>query len=72
MKKVAIMILCVAIFWPGRSTAQPGLPSYPEVIKEFFTNYSYQREKETDEIYFARKRQGWYVHIVDSNNEVQK
>ena len=65
MKIVAIFILYFAILLPYKLSAQTNLPSYPDVIKEFFTHYSYQPEEKNDQISFAKKRLGWYVHIVD-------
>jgi hypothetical protein len=65
MKKVAIIILCFFFLFPKISQAQASLPSYPEVIKEFFTNYSHERKEPDDRIFFVKKKEGWYVRIVN-------
>src|SRR6185436_5902639 len=69
MKRLAVVLLYFGILLPGKPWAQTNLPSYPEVIKEFYTNYSYLPEKEHDEINFVKKKRGWYVQIVDRVND---
>lgn len=46
-------------------SSQSIMPSYIEVAKKFFTNYSYEKEDNYDAIKFAKKKQGWFVHIID-------
>lgn len=62
MKK-AILILCIAVSFSNWLYAQDNLPSFMEIAKEFFTNYS----RDTSEgVFFAKKKEGWYVRLVDS------
>lgn len=62
MKK-AVIVLCFAGLFSNQLSAQDYLPSFMEIAKEFFTNYS----RDTSEgIYFAKKKGGWYVRLVDS------
>src|SRR5687768_15110900 len=67
MKKLLILILL-----PLFARSQNKLPSYPTVLKEFFKNYSYTPEEETDGITFAKKKTGWYVQVVNRITDEEK
>lgn len=62
---VLISISLIAIFL-NRAIAQSNFPSYEKVVKEFFLSYSHNREKESDRVFFAKKKDGWYVYIADT------
>lgn len=65
MKRVSMLPICFfTVFW-SVSSSQSYLPSLPTVAREFFTNYSHMREEENDRVYFAKKKQGWYVQVID-------
>lgn len=42
---------------------------YPVVTREFFKNYSHKREDDYDRLFFAKKKDGWYVRIVDQRSD---
>src|SRR6185503_4905347 len=60
-----LLLFCFLSFLSNASFAQNKMPTYLEVIREFFSNYSHEREEEYDRIFLAKKREGWYVNIVD-------
>jgi hypothetical protein len=64
--KISFSLLLFLTIIPGAvSTAQSSMPAYPDVATAFFTNYSHVREEENDRLMFAKKKQGWYVHVID-------
>jgi hypothetical protein len=69
MKKTAAVFFYFAILLSKPSMAQTYLPSYREVAKEFFTNYSHEPEEYFDRIVFAKKKEGWFVDITDMSHD---
>ncbi|MDP4263113.1 MAG: hypothetical protein Q8941_11350 [Bacteroidota bacterium] len=72
MKRIAIAILYFAILCSKKIIAQPHLPSYTEVAKEFFINYSHERKDSNDRVFFVKKKPGWYVRIADQYTDSVK
>jgi hypothetical protein len=48
-------------------------PTYRAVTEHFLTSYNYERTNDDYRVFFAKKKEGWFVHLVDiySNNEVK-
>lgn len=44
---------------------QGPFPSYPEILKKFFHQYSFEPEDYIEGILFAKRKDGWYVDIVN-------
>ncbi len=65
MFRYKLLLFCFLSFLSNTSFAQNSMPSYLEVIREFFSHYSHQREEEYDRIFLAKKKEGWFVNIVD-------
>ena len=64
MKKLNLLALC--IFFTLTSYGQFNMPSFNEVVKEFFSKYSF----ESNESYlkFYRKNDGWYISKDNYND----
>ena len=58
-------ILCLLIICPVILFGQVSFPSYPDILKKFFSLNSYEPVEYTDGILFAKRKNGWFVDIVD-------
>lgn len=58
-------ILLAFLLIPFDFYGQASFPSYPEILKKFFTQYSFEPEDYIEGILFAKRKDGWYVDIVD-------
>ena len=67
MKRL-IFVFVVIIFLPLSNFAQGFVPSYPEVVKNFFRLY---KNESYTKIEFAKKKEGWFVIKEDSLNAEQ-
>lgn len=67
MKRL-IFVFVVIIFFPLSNFAQGFVPSYPEVVKNFFRLY---KNESYTKIEFAKKKEGWFVIKEDSLNAEQ-
>jgi hypothetical protein len=67
MKRL-IFVFVVIIFFPLSNFAQSFVPSYPEVVKNFFRLY---KNESYTKIEFAKKKEGWFVIKEDSLNAEQ-
>ena len=65
MKKATTFFLYFMIVRSAGSIAQAGIPSFPEVVKTFFKNYSYEPQERNDHLSFAKKANGWSVQVID-------
>lgn len=73
MCRAPILLLSFLVFLNNSVSSQDLLPSYLEVVRQFFSNYSHQNQEPNDRILFAKKIDGWYVNIVDiANNDYIK
>lgn len=68
MLRSKLLLICFVSLFSNILSAQNKMPSYLDVAREFFSRYSHQREEENDRIFFAKKREGWLVNIVDIAN----
>ncbi|HEU4470112.1 MAG TPA: hypothetical protein VFR58_03435 [Flavisolibacter sp.] len=66
------MKLLLLFFCPLFCMAQSSFPSYSVVRKAFYEQYGYIPEENVDGINFAKKRQGWYVQVIDRVTEKTK
>jgi hypothetical protein len=65
MRRFRLILICTMSLLSGSLWGQNSMPVYLDVVKEFFSNYSHEREEPNDRIFFARKKDGWYVDIAD-------
>lgn len=65
MKKKYGLGLLIGMLSPFIFWGQPSFPSYPDILKKFFSSYSYTPAEYTDGILFAKRKDGWYVDIVN-------
>jgi hypothetical protein len=65
MKKTLILFLAFVLLSTSRLWSQDRLPSYVDVAKEFFTNYSHVPQEPNDKLFFSKKKSGWHVVILD-------
>src|SRR6476661_2529471 len=63
MKNLIILIILLPVL------AFSQLPSYPVVLKSFFNSYSFHSDQPTLAINFAKKKDGWYVQVVNQMTE---
>jgi hypothetical protein len=68
MRKTVLLLLLL----PLTCLAQTALPSYPSVLTEFFSHYSYQPEEAVDGLNFAKTKEGWHVQVIDRVTEAVK
>ena len=68
MKKIAFPLLLFPLF----SLAQTSLPSYPSVVTQFFSHYSYTPAELVDGLNFAKRKDGWHVEVIDRVTEKVK
>lgn len=52
--------------------AQYSFPTYFEVLQKFYGHYSYYPIEASDGLEFAKKKEGWYVNIIDRQTEKVK
>jgi hypothetical protein len=65
MRKILILLIC----FPHLLFGQESMISYPVVVREFYNHYSYISEQQTDGLEFAKKKDGWFVRVVDRVTE---
>jgi hypothetical protein len=70
-KSLRMRIILLAIYLlPLFGIAQMQKPTYPEVVRTFFKNYTYENSMDPVEgISFGKKKQGWTVMVIDRMNE---
>lgn len=56
-------IACLLLFY-STVQGQEAIPSYREVLTEFFDHYQYEKDYEKD-IRFAKKKDGWHIHLIN-------
>jgi hypothetical protein len=67
MRRIFFLLFCVCL--GCFVNAQNNMPTYPQVLKAFFSKYTDSNNAE-DELNFAKKKDGWYVqHINRLNND---
>jgi hypothetical protein len=64
IKKYGLSLL-LGIFSPLIFWGQVSFPSYPDILNKFFSLYSFEPVEYTDGIIFAKRKNGWYVDIVN-------
>lgn len=69
MKKVLFFFFVTAAIF---SQAQSPFPSYKNVLERFYNTYRFASENPTVGLNFAKKRDGWYVHMVDRMTDEAK
>lgn len=52
--------------------AQNPLPSYPSLLKRFYSEYSYTPKEQVDGLNFAKMKDGWHAQVIDRITEVVK
>lgn len=65
MKKSTILFF---LFLSCMAYSQPQMPTYRQVMTEFFSTYEYERDYEKD-IQFAKKKDGWYIQLINRYKE---
>ena len=68
MKYFKIIVFAVLLFSNTSVIAQNNFPTYYKVVKSFFTKYNYDSDQDY-KILFAKKKEGWYVYLVDNLSE---
>lgn len=68
MKKIKLLLVLLPLI----SVAQSSLPSYPSLIKRFYSEYSYTPKEQVDGLNFAKMKDGWHVQVIDRVTEVVK
>ncbi|HEV7779718.1 MAG TPA: hypothetical protein VGO58_00550 [Chitinophagaceae bacterium] len=63
-KRPGILLVLVILF-PVILFGQSSFPSYPDILKRFFSLYSYKPAEYSEGLIFAKRKDGWYVDIVD-------
>lgn len=66
MKRLFYLFIIIPFFGRGQ------MPSYPSILGQFFTNYGYSPRESVDGLNFAKKKDGWYVQIIDRVTEAVK
>ena len=65
VKKANRIFIFFIILHSTASLAQSEMPPYPEVVKKFYTSYTYEPKDEYQELRFAKKAKGWFIQLVD-------
>src|SRR5688500_3305174 len=69
MSRLKLLLFCLLMGISGLLPAQDNMPSYLDVVRHFFSNYSHEREEPYDRVFFAKKKDGWHVNIIDITKE---
>ena len=69
MSRPRLLLFCFLCCLSNSLFSQANMPSYLNVVRHFFSNYSHEREDPYDRVYFAKKKDGWYINIVDISKE---
>lgn len=57
------------LLFPVICSAQPQLPSYPDILNHFYSYYSFEPANYLEGLSFAKKKDSWYVHVIDRQTE---
>lgn len=68
MKKAILLFVLLPLI----SVAQNSLPSYPSLLKRFYSEYSYTPKQQVDGLNFAKMKDGWHAQVIDRVTEVVK
>ncbi|MBL0333962.1 MAG: hypothetical protein IPP73_01110 [Chitinophagaceae bacterium] len=74
MRQITVSLILLFSLLTQSAKAQDKLPPYPDVIRHFFSHYSYEPAEFTDALLMAKKKEGWYVTIVNQteNDRIKK
>src|SRR3954468_22089633 len=63
MKNLIILFLLIPILCISQ------LPSYPIILKSFFSSFSFHADDPVLALNFAKKKDGWYVQVINQMTE---
>ncbi len=66
MKKILFLLILLPLLAPAQVHR---MPQYPEVLRAFFLNYSYEGGSNYTDVRFAKKENAWYVNVEDLQTE---
>ncbi|HYO22090.1 MAG TPA: hypothetical protein VER36_06770 [Flavisolibacter sp.] len=69
MKSLLLLSLVLAYVF---TAAQNSLPSYHQVLKQYFEHYNHVPKEQVDGLNFAKKKNGWFVQVVNRLTEQVK